>query len=623
MKKKILVSVLFLILCFMILIPTKVFSASNDYTIEKYKINMIVNENNTFDITEEITVYFNVAKHGIFRKIPLKNSVKREDGTTSKNRAKISDISVNANYKTSTEDGYKVIKIGDSNKTLMGKKTYRISYTYDIGKDPLEDADELYFNLIGTEWDTSIAKVEFNIKMPKSFDKELLGFSTGKYGTSGSNYVTFSVHGTTISGSTTKTLYPGEALTMRLSLPEEYFVGENLGNVGFVIFVLIACIICIGVAFLLWLRYGKDNMVVETVEFYPPEEYNSAEVGYLYNGKATNEAVISLLIYLANKGYLKIEEEEEEGIFNKTKTFRIIKLKEYDGNNEYERKFFNGLFDTSSIVTKTELTNTFYVTLGNIKKSLNSKENKNKIFEKVAGGKTKYLILMIIAIFVIITLKPLIECGGFVLSIIGLIFPGIAITVVASTFSSRTDGISKVFVLIWASFFGGIPFFTMLFPVIIEDPNNLIAYLIGIVGIIILLVFTKIMPKRTAYGNEILGKLRGFKRFLETAEKPQLEELVEKTPEYFYNILPYTYALGVSDKWMKQFEAIAIEAPDWYDSHTAFNIHTFNTFMANTMTSATTAMVSTPSSSGSGGGGGFSGGGFSGGGSGGGGGGSW
>ena len=37
-------------------------------------------------------------------------------------------------------------------------------------------------------------------------------------------------------------------------------------------------------------------------------------------------------------------------------------------------------------------------------------------------------------------------------------------------------------------------------------------------------------------------------------------------PEYFYNILPYAYVLGVSDKWMKKFEGITMEAPHWYYS---------------------------------------------------------
>ena len=56
------------------------------------------------------------------------------------------------------------------------------------------------------------------------------------------------------------------------------------------------------------------------------------------------------------------------------------------------------------------------------------------------------------------------------------------------------------------------------------------------------------------FGLEMLGKVKGFKRFLETAEKEELESLVEKNPEYFYDILPYTYSLDVSEKWVEQFE---------------------------------------------------------------------
>ena len=96
--------------------------------------------------------------------------------------------------------------------------------------------------------------------------------------------------------------------------------------------------------------------------------------------------------------------------------------------------------------------------------------------------------------------------------------------------------------------------------------------------------------------------------------------MVEDDPKYFYNILPFTYVLGVSDKWIKKFENIALKAPDWYDSPTAFDVIYFNSFVNSTVTKASSVMNSRPSSSS---GGGFSGGGFSGGGSGGGGGGSW
>ena len=208
MKQKILSGIFVIIMCFILLIPNQSLGviSTREYDIQSYNINMIVNEDNTFDITENIIVYFNVAKHGIYRKIPLKNSITRTDGTKSNNRAKITDISVSENYTTSNENGYKVIKIGNTNKTLTGKHSYTIKYKYNIGKDPLKNADELYFNLIGNQWDTSISNVSFTITMPKSFDKSLLGFSSGNVGSTNSSNVTYSVNGNTITGRTINTL---------------------------------------------------------------------------------------------------------------------------------------------------------------------------------------------------------------------------------------------------------------------------------------------------------------------------------------------------------------------------------------------------------------------------------
>ena len=58
----------------MFVFPTKInaLDINSDYFLNSYDINIVVNENNTLNITEKIGVYFNVEKHGIFRKIPLK-----------------------------------------------------------------------------------------------------------------------------------------------------------------------------------------------------------------------------------------------------------------------------------------------------------------------------------------------------------------------------------------------------------------------------------------------------------------------------------------------------------------------------------------------------------------------
>ena len=99
--------------------------------------------------------------------------------------------------------------------------------------------------------------------------------------------------------------------------------------------------------------------------------------------------------------------------------------------------------------------------------------------------------------------------------------------------------------------------------------------------------------------------------------------MVEKNPTYFYDILPYTYVLGISDKWMKKFEFITIQAPTWYDSTDNFNFISFSSFINSTMSSADNLMSSDYDSNSSYSGGSSSGGGSSGGGSGGGGGSSW
>ena len=639
MKQKILNGIFFVFVCFIFLIQNKSLGATttSDYIIKSYNINMIVNEDNTFDITENIIAYFNVPKHGIYRKIPLKNSISRTDGSKSSNNAKITDISVNENYTISNSNGYKIIKIGNANKTLTGQHSYTISYKYNIGKDPLKDADELYFNLIGNQWDTSISNVYFAITMPKSFDKSLLGFSSGGVGSTNSLNVTYSVNENTIKGSTIGTLKAGQGLTVRLTLPEGYFVGASSNIDTYSIVVIIISLACALISYRLWAKYGKDDEVIETVEFYPPEGYNSAEVGFLYEGFASRQSIISLLIYLANKGYLKIEEtEEKEGteLSGNSKGFRITKLKEYDGNNENERIFFNGLFkrkkktvdmdlatNTSSktSVTASDLYNNFYLTLDKIENNLNSK--KNKIFESVASGKVKWLIMMVILLIILITIKPMLEYGDKGAIIFALIFPccGLSIIVEALTGNAKPKSIA----IIIGGLFGGIPVAFLVFPALIQNSMYMVMYIVGIVCISVILLFAKIMPKRTPYGNEMLGKLRGFKRFLETAEKPQLESLVTQNPEYFYNILPYTYALGVSDVWISQFESIALKAPNWYDSSDDFDMHSFGTFMNTTMDSAIIAMSSSPSSDSGGSDGSSSGGGSSGGGSGGGGGGSW
>lgn len=588
--------------------------AASDFTIESYHVDMKVTKQNTYQITEKIDVFFHEQRHGIYRDIPLTNKVKRQDGSENRIQAKMENVFCSEDYEISRESNMCRLKIGDADETIIGSKTYTISYDYIMGNDCLPNEDELYFNIIGTQWQTYIKNVTFAIHMPEEFDEKNLGMSYGSYGEANTDGLYYHIEDNTIYGKLDSSieLQPYQGVNVRLVLPEGYY--EQVDSFPVLPFVAIAIGgIALVLAFVFWYLYGRDDPVVETTEFYPPDGLNSLEMAFAYKGSVNNNDAVSLLICLAQKGYLKIRE-------NGKKDFQIEKVRDYDGNKESEKVFFQGLFSGRTIVTKSSLQNSFYKTINNVKAVVDNREEKRKIFYANSLNKSWIIWVITLVAYLFCLVKPV---GEYEFSFgfgFGLAIAAWCLTTIAFTFLFMPQGnifvrILMFLVLMAAQLFLYIFLFDSIFAV--EGSWYRFAFWGITVATGVAMFFCAYMSKRTPYGTQILGKIRGFRNFLETAEKERLEALVEENPQYFYHILPYTYVLDLSSKWMKKFESIAIEPPHWYDgnNYAAFNIITFNHFINSTMTQATTSMTSTPSSS--------SGGGFSGGGSGGGGGGSW
>lgn len=537
----------------------------NDYYIEAYDVNINVLENNTLEITEKISAFFNQHKHGIYREIPLSNYVERADGSTGTVHAKVKNVSVSEKYDASAEGNYYTIQIGDEDKYVIGKHDYEISYSYVMGQDIGEGYDELYFNIIGNQWDTYIDAVTFTVTMPKEFDYEKVGLSTGVYGKVGTDTVEYTVTGNEISGRVTEGLGRNEAVTIRVELPEGYFYFNltayyaklsAMAGIPLIIFIIVL---------ILWVKFGRDKKVIEVVEFYPPENMSSIDVAFWQKGAVINRDVIPLMIELANEGYIRINQYQKDTMLKlKKKTEFVIEyVMPYTGNDARKKCFFDGLFKNGRTrVYKKDLENKFYETIETICMGMNTRENRKKVFD----SKSMNLVL-----------------AGVLISVLG--------GVLTCFIHSETIGGSE----------------------------KTIAMLIGLAISAVSVILSFFIRRRTDKGHELLQKITGFKKFLETAEKERLEMLVDENPTYYYDILPYAYVLGVSDAWTKNFEGIELEPPQWYGG-TVFDRMIFWSFMNSTFNSAANAMTSAPSNSSSGS---FGGGGFSGGGSGGGGGGSW
>ena len=392
-----------LLFCFFTFFVLNLICYAFDYVIDEYNVDIVVREDNTLSVKETIKVNFKVYKHGIYRIIPLVNQVKREDGTAERNRVSISKLKVNEEYSTSKDGSQLKIQIGSADRTVIGNKEYVISYDYFLGNDKNKNFDELYFNLIGTNWDTTISNVRFRIEMPKDFDASKLGFTHGGYMQSNTDGIRYEINNNVIVGSFEGVLGDREGLTVRLELPDGYFIKDTWKNhIGEMIFYIIPIIFVI-ISYFLWVKYGNDDEIIETVEFYAPEGLNSLDVAYIYKSFVNSNDVVSLLVYLANKGYLRIDEGKKKS------DFVITKLKDYYGNNKEEEIFFDGLFEHGDVVTKDDLEEEFYSTVNTIIYSKSNYKNKKKMFEETSSNKRWTIFLFMLTSLVLSTIFPLIK----------------------------------------------------------------------------------------------------------------------------------------------------------------------------------------------------------------------
>ncbi len=635
--KKILLVLVLLCLGMVCFQPQKaVLAYDPGYTIEAYDIKIDVAENNVFTIVETISVDFSLASHGIYRTIPTIYTVLREDGSKTKHRTIFSlntlYYQVNGNekkytYHEKTSSSKDIeLQIGHEDILLENNVVYTIGYTLNLGQDLVKGEDELYFNLIGDEWGTTIDNVTFSIKMPKDFDESPIGFTWGSYNPDeDTRRVYHTVNNNVISGYFDGVLQAGQALTIRTALEEGYFVGASdnwKDNWVWILYVL--PIVLIVAVVVMWFLFGRDDTPIAPVSFYPPEGMNSNDAGYFYRGKVTRESVTSLIVYLAHKGYIKIEETKKDGLFGKEEeSFQLIRLKEYDGDNLDEAKFMSSLFAKASltdpktknpIVTEDDLSTSFYLTYDQQVKRGASRSKKDPLKDKKASNCKNAAIIMLGLVVAIAIFMP----ARFFMEIAGVLvlccFMGAAIVFCMLNTTSRKTNfikniviISVIFVILLAVLGN---FITEYIPYYITP---LILVFCGALGTALLI---PVLDKRTPYANEMYGKVLGFRNFLESAEKDRLETLVHENPSYYFDILPYAYALNVTDVWMEKFEDIPLEMPDWYAGYTTFSIIRMNTMINRTITSARYSHAPRSSSSSSGGG--FSGGGFSGGGHGGG-----
>lgn len=484
---------------------------SSEFDIENYNIILDVDKDNKIDVTEQLIVNIpsNREFNGIYKSIPLWQKY-YDNNIEIKKKIKITNLrAIGEKFVLNDSNDNIGIRIGSTRTTTnAGLHTYTIKYRYDMGVDLNNDLDELIFNIFDNYDNTVINNMSITINMPKNIENEKVVFL--KESEDITNNINYVVEQKTIKANLNNYLLD-DSITIKMILPEGYFVGGTY-NYGFIsMFICVALIIISVVSFVLWSRHGKDyNKKCETVEFYPPENLDSAQIGYIYGAKSIKKLTSALIIQLASKGYISIEEIEK----NK---YRIVNI----GKNKANLK-------KMSITEQIVYIELFRNGDTNI---LNEDISFSKVFDKISS-----------------TLE--------------------------NTIDKKVNDIKsrKMMYIIFSLLFISIVAWIISYVYIKDlDPRFNLLYTISFIAIFVTGFFSIIMERKTSYGEMIIAKVLGFKNYLAIAEKNEIETLAEENPDYFYDILPYAYVLGVSEKWIGLFDKknvhnIDLSALDYYEN---------------------------------------------------------
>lgn len=548
-------------------------TASAGYSITEYDMDVAVHENNVYTVTETIGVLFQdgpVAQHGIYRNIPVVTTLKRTIGDRQVNKthyALITDLEISdmelgdVAYESRRAGNDLEIKIGDPDVAVSGEHTYVIKYKYDVGADNITEFDDVYFNLLG-KWDAVINHFQFTVRMPKPFDRNNVTLYTGD---AQNTDIEYHVVGDTVTGSS-RTAIHDEDVTIRILLDEGYFVGaRQLSNTYVYAAVVVVCLLTVCSA-LLWLFFGRDDKVFPKAIYYPPPGITPADAGYILKGSVSDADMSALVLYWADKGYLDVQQMEDG-------TMRFSKRREADaGMQGYEQRIFNKMFEDREDVSPMVLQLSTAQTVQAAKKELTDGFTKNpfrRIFTRksrvvqalsclfsgccigVFAGVAAYTRTYSVTNFVLFGLLTMAVYFGLAMITCSVVnrLPrhGNANYVIASFSVNMVIAVFAGFIMIGMS-------------------NLILPVLVGVVGAMLCNIFAAYGLKRTEQGNRWLEELLGFKEYIRTLEPPRLGQMLEKDGDYFFNILPYAYVLGVSEEWIALFDETVVQKPQWYDA---------------------------------------------------------
>ena len=511
-----------------------------DERITRFNSTAWVNTNATVRIEEEISV---VAEHrqirrGIYRELP----------SSRKNPVQIESLTMDGvphPYFTERADGNLRINFGDDNYIAPGPHTYRLVYSMANVIRFFDGYDEFYWNVTGNGWNFPIETAAFSLHLPAGaqVDEGRISLYTGAYG-SRENEATGNFEN--LSFWTTRPLQPYNGFTVAVPFakglimpPVKTWKDVLLAPYGWGAVGLLLVLLWVYYLWA-WNRVGRDPQARVLRQFEPPEGLSPAQVGYVYRyGKMDNLFPV-VLVSLAVKGVIKIQEKKDFFAREYTLKRLVFSQEEMPVLAEEETAVFKTLFPgkQKSVPISQDFQRTFVKAGKELQEKL--KAVKAQYFsENLLWTIPTYLVFGYFAYL-------LLDLGGMDLLLPIAFFMMLAIWVPLAALKSWFMMLyAGVFVLFIAPMFFSALREMEAFPVLVG------VVVVGVSGSF----FVWWIKAYTRVGRQKMDQIEGFKEYLKIGEGGRVAASNPTDAEkIFCDYLPYAYALGVEKKWISYFE---------------------------------------------------------------------
>ena len=529
-----------------------IFPLSADSTLDfvHVGIDITVSESKTYTVVENLTIDYREPHHGFIRDIPL-------DG------ASLEIIDVSGDYSVQTSGGITSIVIGNADETVQGVKDYTLSYRIDPGFDRFPGYDEFCIDLFSA-YDQSVNNIQFSVAFPSQIDQDKVWVTYGPYGST--RLLDFQFTDGRIITGTLDELGDGETITIEAEMADGYFIRSDYSLPAFIVSLVISLAL-IGLYVFLYIRFGRDEEPVVSVRFSPPDNLSPLDIGYLFDSNDDTRDYTAMIYYWADQGLLSIEEKDED-------EFILHKKKDIDGDREaYEVNLFNALFKSGSDADLSGL-NIFQDIQSSVRPLLKAKyskgekalsDAKSQRFHNICFALTfVYCLAMAFSVavndrsfglFAFILIAFQFVFTSLVFWSLGRRIPGVK-TYVFSYMIIAIVTLFSLFILQAIATSAGISTaFTRIMAIVVA------------ISVSVLSGLCSAMTKRSAYAQEVLGQILGYRDFLENVEIDKLRTLIDENPSYFYHNLSYAIVLDLEKEWADKASDLVKEPAVWYTGY--------------------------------------------------------